>query len=220
MLKLIICLTAAVAPLNRLRCGLLNLIRGYKIAADVYIGFGNFIYVESFKVDKGTKIGLFNVFRGPLRVGIGSKSIIGRFNTFICGKSTVSEASRGKNYARKLELGSGCLILHSHYFDVYGLIQIGDGTWIAGIKSQFWTHGVSVRDRDILIGQNNYIGSGVKFAPGSGIHDNNIVALGSVVLKRLEQSNYLISGFPAVGVKSILARQTAGGYRFSFEDWK
>ena len=59
---------------------------------------------------------------------------------------------------------------------VKGDVVIGDGSWIAGHASQFWTHGLSVADRDIHIGKKNYIGSAVRFAPGAAIGDENIVA--------------------------------------------
>ena len=74
-------------------------------------------------------------------------------------------------------------------------------------------------DRDIIIGEKNYIGSAVRFAPGTSIGHRNIVALGTVVLGRVEASDSLISGFPAKAVRSIAEDVQAGRYRFSFEDW-
>ena len=79
---------------------------------------------------------------------------------------------------------------------------MGQGSWIAGRDSQFWTHGVNVTDRNIRIGRNSYIGSAVRFAPGSGVGDNIIVGIGSVVTKVIDASNALISGFPAQVVKA------------------
>jgi serine acetyltransferase len=218
-MKLLVAVLAAVMPFGALRRGLLNLLSGYRIHPSVRIGLGTIVYVDSFQVGEGTVIGMGNLFKGPIAVTIGARSRIGRVNKFLCGRGTTDPRHGAMNYARRLEIGDRCLVLNGHYFDVYGLVKLGDGTWIAGVDSQFWTHGISAMDRDIVLGSNNYVGSGVKFAPGTSIGDDNIVALGSVVLSKLTGSNTLISGFPAKEIKSILEKKQSGEYRFSFEDW-
>jgi acetyltransferase-like isoleucine patch superfamily enzyme len=118
-----------------------------------------------------------------------------------------------------ISIGDDCLINENHYIDIHGKITIGDGTWLAGRASQFFTHGLGVGDRDISIGSNCFIGSAVRFAPGSGVGDRNIVGIGSVVLSRIDGDGMLISGFPAKAVRSISADLASGKYRFSKFDW-
>jgi acetyltransferase-like isoleucine patch superfamily enzyme len=69
------------------------------------------------------------------------------------------------------------------------------------MSSQFWTHGAGVIDRDIQIGRDCYLGSAVRFAPGSGIGNNVIVALGSVVTEKFDISKAMIGGVPAKVLK-------------------
>jgi acetyltransferase-like isoleucine patch superfamily enzyme len=122
-------------------------------------------------------------------------------------------------YTPIIEFGENTLVLDEHFFDVYGKISLGNGSWIAGHGSQFWTHGLSVQDRDINIGQKNYIGTAVLFAPGTSIGSNNVVALGSVVMSKLSCNASLISGNPAKPFRSIEEDQKNGKYRFDFDDW-
>jgi acetyltransferase-like isoleucine patch superfamily enzyme len=83
-----------------------------------------------------------------------------------------------------------------------GSLVLGERSWIAGIDSQFWTHGAGVKERDVKIGADCYIGSAVRFSPGSSIGDNVIVAMGSVVSSQMTELNALIGGVPAKVLKS------------------
>jgi len=219
MKKMLLPLLVSLIPLNGLRVLLYRLFFGYDIGRDVRIGFGTLISVKSFAVGAGTVIGPFNVFKGPIRVSIGANAKIGRLNQFFCSWHIVSAKFSERNYTPILEMGDRTLILNSHFFDIYGRVEIGHDSWIAGNGSQFWTHGLSVMDRDIIIGQKNYIGSAVRFAPGTSIGSRNIVALGTVVLGKVEACDSLISGFPAKAIRSIAEDVQGGRYRFSFEDW-
>ena len=218
-MKILLVLLAALAPISGLRRWILNRVADYDIERGACISFGTIIYVDRLVVQRGTKIGMMNIFKGPISVHIGQDSRIGRFNQFLCGRATTDERHAKMLYRRELRIGDKCLVLNSHYFDVYGLVELGNGTWVAGVGSQFWTHGISTMDRDIVIGEDNYIGSGVKFAPGSGIGNDNIVGLGSVISHRIGGHSMLIAGFPARGIKSIADLKAKGEYRFDFQDW-
>ena len=219
MTRMLLPLLVSLLPINGLRVLLYRLFFGYRIARGVRIGFGTLISVTYFEVGSGTVIGPLNVFKGPIRIRIGSDAKIGRLNQFFCSWHIVAEKFAERGYTPILEMGDRTLILNSHFFDIYGRVEIGHDSWIAGNGSQFWTHGLSVTDRDIHIGEKNYIGSAVRFAPGTSIGDRNIVALGSVVLGKVEESDSLISGFPAKAIRSIAENVQGGRYRFSFEDW-
>jgi acetyltransferase-like isoleucine patch superfamily enzyme len=195
--KLVLAALISIVPINALRVLAYRLL-GYKVRG--HIGFGTVIAVSQANI-ANCKIGLFNLFIGPMRVEIGEGASIGDRNTFSCGFWTTQEQYQNKNYARSLQLGANTLIASGHYIDVAGSFVLGEGSWIAGIGSQFWTHGAGVTDRDIQIGRNGYVGSAARFAPGSAIGDNVIVAMGSVVTKKFDVSRAMLGGVPATVLK-------------------
>ena len=218
--KLITAALISMAPAGGLRRWLYRTVMGYEIDPSASIGPLTVIAVEKCTIGPKVRIGALNLFKGPMTVTIGARSRIGRFNEFTSNwKIADNERFGHMRYTPELDLGEGCLVLHQHYFDVYGRLALGAGSWVAGVRSQFWTHGVSVMDRDIVIGRNNYIGTGVMFAPGSGIGDGNLVAMGAVVTSRVEGDDSMIGGSPAKVLRSIAEQKQAGKYRFSFEDW-
>jgi acetyltransferase-like isoleucine patch superfamily enzyme len=196
-LKLILATLISILPLNLLRMLGYRLL-GYKLSG--HIGFGTVLAVSAAQIEK-CKIGPFNLFIGPMVVQIGQGASIGDRNTFSCGFWTIQEQYKDKNYTRSLQIGANSLITARHYFDVAGSFVLGEGSWIAGIGSQFWTHGAGVTNRDIQIGRDCYIGSAVRFAPGSSVGDWVLVAMGSVVTKKLEHSQAMIGGVPAAVLK-------------------
>ena len=195
--KLVLAALISIVPINALRVLAYRLL-GYKIRG--LIGFGTVIAVTEAQIEE-CRIGMFNLFIGPMKVEIGRNARIENRNTFSCGFWTLQEQYRDKNYARFLQIGANTLITSNHYFDVAGSFVMGEGSWIAGIGSQFWTHGAGVTDRNVEIGSDCYIGSAARFAPGSGIGDSVIVAMGSVVTKKFEISKAMIGGVPASVLK-------------------
>jgi acetyltransferase-like isoleucine patch superfamily enzyme len=193
-LKFLTAVLLSILPFNILRCFFYRHIFGYQII-DSSIGFGTVIFVTQARMDR-CSIGRFNKFLGPMTLSIGQRSRIETHNTFDCGDWTADERHSSR-YERTLFIGDATLITNWHFFDVAGHLSIGKGSWIAGRGSQFWTHGVNTEDRNISIGSHSYIGSAVRFAPGSGVADNVIVALGSIVTRRFTESDALIGGCPA-----------------------
>jgi acetyltransferase-like isoleucine patch superfamily enzyme len=188
----------SVLPFSALRCALYRWLFGYSIS-NARIGFATVILAREVNLN-GCTIGRFNKFLGPMRISIGSGADIETHNIFDCGEWTADELHADR-YERTLIIEPETRITNQHFFDVAGRFFLGQGSWIAGRGSQFWTHGVNVADRNVSIGRSCYIGSAVRFAPGSGVGDNVIVGIGSVVTKRIETSNALIAGFPAEMIK-------------------
>lgn len=196
--KLAAALFISLLPLNALRLLGYRLL-GYHIAAS-RIGFGTVIAVNAADIT-GAGIGFFNLFIGPMKVNIRKGASMGNRNTFSCGYWVLQEQYKDSNYTRTLDIGVDALITSSHYFDVAGTFKLGDRSWIAGIGSQFWTHGAGVRERDVEIGSDCYLGSAVRFAPGSKIGDRVLVAMGSVVSGGIPADNALVGGVPAKVLK-------------------
>lgn len=191
--KLVPAVLVSLLPANFLRLLGYRLL-GYHIRGK--IGFGTVIAVERARLGEG-RIGAFNLFVGPMRVEIGEGAAIGHGNLFTCGFWTAGERYRDAGYARSLRIGARALVTSGHYFDLAGAFELGEGSWIAGTGSQFWTHGAGVQDRDVRIGSDCYLASAVRFAPGSAVGDRVLVAMGSVVTRKFERSNLMLGGVPA-----------------------
>ncbi len=182
-------------PFNRVRSFFYRVALGYQIDG-AYIGRGVVIDVDMAKL-LSCSIGSRSRFIGPIRITVREGARIGGDNTFICGRWVEDERYNEAKYSRELIIERNSLITSHHYFDVAGSFVLGEGSWVAGVGSQFWTHGAGVSDRNIQIGQNCYIGSAVRFSPGSSIGDNTLVGIGSVVTKKFSDEYVFIAGCPA-----------------------
>ncbi len=197
-LRLALAALVSTAPTNALRV-LGYRLMGYQIEGQ--IGYGTVIAVEQARIGH-CQIGTFNRFIGPMSVEIGAGTQMGNRNLFLCGQWTADPQHAPLNYARRLKIGQRALVTSGHHFDVAGALEIGDGSWVAGTGTQFWTHGAGVTDRDITVGKDCYIGSAVRFAPGSAIGDKVLVAMGAVVARKFDQNRVMLGGVPAKVIKT------------------
>ena len=191
----------SIMPFSKLRILLYRIIHRYKIAWNAKIGFATIIAVDKVSIGRAV-IGGFNRFCGPFELNISDNASVGQKNRFSCGQWAVQGRYRDYGYARSLKIGNKAVITEGHFFDVIGGFELGDNSWIAGRDSQFWTHGTKINstkaeDRMIIIGNKCYIGSAVRFMPGTKIGNNTIVAMGSVVTKKFSQDYLMVGGVPA-----------------------
>jgi len=195
IIKQLIIRIISFLPTNFLR------VAGYKVfcrysVMNSTIGFGTLINVSHFEI-RNSKLGKFNRILGPMKLIIKSNSFIGPKNTFQCSKWAAKKLGEESAYACSMEIQENTLITGNHLFNTTGKIVIGSGSWIAGAGSQFWTHGAGSDEFEVVIGKNCYVGSAVRFSPGSAIGDNVIVGMGSVVTKKIKLNNCLLAGVPA-----------------------
>ena len=207
----------AVLPTNGMR------VIGYRLAGHTLprgtrIGWGTVIACTRLCAGKGVVVGRGNRFTGPFTIDIGDHVLIGRHNRFDCGDIAADPSKASMAYARRMVVGARALIHERHFFDIYGAIAIGAGTWVAGCDSQFWTHGASAMDRDITIGADCYLGSAVRMAPGSAVPDRCVLGLGSVVVSRLDQPDSVLAGFPARFLRPV-SPQDARAFQFTMDGW-
>ena len=154
--RFIAAVLVSLLPFNLLRCAFYRWFFGYSIR-NARVGFATVISVRKASME-GCTLGRFNKFIGPMNVSISHGADIESHNTFDCGEWT-ADAQHIDRYDRTLILEAGSRITNYHFFDVAGRFFLGEGSWIAGRGSQFWTHGVNVSDRNVSIGRNSYIGS-------------------------------------------------------------
>lgn len=218
-LRLCLALLIGLLPANRLRLFGYRRLLGYEIGAGSRIGPFNLIDCRTLRLGPGATIRRWNVFRGAFDLSAGPRLFVGHGNVFACPDRLDHPKFADRGYARRIEFGADCLVNDGHYLDGHGRIAVGDGTWLAGRDSQFFTHGASARDRDIVIGAGCFVGSAVRFAPGSGVGDACVVGIGSVVIGRIDADEALVSGFPARIVRGIAEERAAGRFAFSRADW-
>jgi acetyltransferase-like isoleucine patch superfamily enzyme len=195
-LKLVLAHLVAALPGNAVRVLCYRALFGYRIRGS-RIGWQTVIHVADAEF-RECRVGHHNRFVGPMSVRVMKGADIGSHNAFECGQWTRAESAEPGAYERRLEIGEHTLISSRHYIDVAGSFVLGHGSWIGGVGSQFWTHGAGVKERNIKIGERCYVGSGVIFAPGAGLANNTMVALGSLVSRRFHRPNVVIGGVPAV----------------------
>jgi acetyltransferase-like isoleucine patch superfamily enzyme len=146
------------------------------------------INVERFEISNSI-VGKLNFFTGPMSVCIGNDVKIGFRNRFNCG---IWVAKNG-NYKRTLRIEDKVLITNAHHFDVAGEILVGECTVIAGIGSQFWTHGNGAEDVNIEIGSDCYIGSSALFCPGGLIAKDTVIGAGAIISKKYKSRSLVIT---------------------------
>lgn len=193
-LKLFLALLISFLPFSLVRVFLYNTFFGFKISKST-IGWLSILNVEDFFMTSG-KIGAFNFFTGPFSLVLKNQNKIGSFNYIRCGTWAANF-----NQTSQLVLKKEAKIENQHYFDIFGTITIGEQSIIAGVRSQFWTHGGFSNEVNITIGDNCYVGSGVKFTPNSEVSKNSVCAMGSVISKRFKEEAVLIAGVPGKIIK-------------------
>ena len=197
--KLVFAALISILPFNFLRVFAYRFFLRYKIGK-AKIGLGTIISVDEAEIGS-CKIGWGNLFVGPMKMKIGDGSSIYYRNIFSCGFWITREEHADDGYARNLLIAEKTLISSQHYIDVAGNFSLGADSWIAGFGSQFWTHGAGIADHDIFIGEHCYIGSAVRFSPGSSVGDNTLVAMGSIVTKKFDENKVMLGGVPAKVLK-------------------
>lgn len=197
--KEIVAILISILPTSFLRTLAYRVVLGYRISHS-YIGFGTRLAVTKATIIH-SRIRAFNSIVGPIIFVMKSNASMGRRNYARCSGGPGYQGNKEGGFDRHFEIGEFTRIGAAHLFDLGGDLVIGSHTDISGYGSQFWTHGAVTADRTICIGDHCFIGSAVRFAPGTVIGDNNIVGMGSVVNKKFPQSNLLIAGVPAKIVK-------------------
>lgn len=167
---------------------------GASIGANCYMGF-SIIDINNLEMGDCVYIGHFNLLWRLKSLKMGSGSRITMFN-WITGARTGC-----------FQIGSNSSISGMHFLEASADIKIGSNSIIAGRSSQFFTHGITPDNlndkRPIIIGDWCYVGSAVRFVPGSSIADHTFVGMGSVVTKQIDKNYVLLAGAPAEIKKNI-----------------
>lgn len=196
-LKLIIPALISLVPLNYFRVLFYRYIIGYEIDSSARIGFGTILAVDNAKIGSAF-LGMFNIFIGPFNLVIEDGARMSILNIFHCGQWVLDESERQNlSLLRSCTIKRNVKINMKHFFDTTGGFKIGDRSEISGIGSQFWTHGAGVVDKSICIGSDCFIGSAVRFAPGSSVGNCSLVGMGSIVTEKFDDDYLFVGMVPA-----------------------
>jgi acetyltransferase-like isoleucine patch superfamily enzyme len=170
-----------------------------EIGDDVTIGhFNLFVGTKKLVIGDHCRIGHLNVIRGGDEVRLGKYSEIIRLNEI----NSIPEPDVVNETDPRFLLGDGSVIVASHKIDFTDRVEIGKRVILGGRNSSLWTHNRQMT-KPITIGDNAYIGSEIRIAPGGEIPPRCVVGIGSVITKRLDGENNLIAGVPAKVVNSL-----------------
>lgn len=215
-LRLLVLLALGLLP-SLLKRPLYRLFFGYRIARGVRIGLslldarevdlaegvriGHFnlvVRLGRLSVGERGEIGLANIIRGGERVRLGRYSTVMRFNVL----NAIPDHDCTTSPESVLEVGDGTIIVSGHRIDFTDRVTLGRNVVVGGRNSSFWTHNRQ-QTAPVTIGDFCYVGSEVRVAPGGGLADECILALGSVLSGRIESPRSLVAGVPAKVVRPL-----------------
>jgi acetyltransferase-like isoleucine patch superfamily enzyme len=161
---------------------------------------------EALEMGPGSRIGHFTVFRGLRRACIGAGATIGNFNWISASPLFQSQATETSEHGC-FTLGRESAVTSRHYIDCSGGVIIGEHSSVAGVRSTILSHQIDLAEgiqtaRTTWIGDYCFLSSNVCVVPGASIPSRSAVAMGAVVVGRLEHSGALYGGVPARVVRS------------------
>ena len=190
---------------------------GYKIGKRVAIGL-SIIDVGECVIEDDVTIGHLNVFTGTKRLRIGDHTRIGHLNVIRGGDevnigrycdilrlneiNSIPDPITVNEVDPVFILGDGSVVVASHKIDFTDRVEMGKRVIVGGRNSSFWTHNRQ-RTKPIRIGDNAYLGSEIRVAPGGEVPANCIVGIGSVITKALDGEFQLIAGVPAKALSGL-----------------
>ncbi len=170
-----------------------------EIGDDVSIGHLNvFTRTTKLTIGEHTRIGVLNIFRGGDEIRIGRYCEILRQNEI----NSIPEPEVVNEIDQRFIFGDGSMMGASHKIDFTDKVEFGNRVILGGRNSSIWTHNRQ-RTMPVTVGNNSYLGSEIRFAPGASIPANCIVGMGSVITDSLQNEYKLIAGVPAKEIKDL-----------------
>lgn len=185
---------------------LVNLL-GFELHKKSRIGF-SIILANGVTLREGARIQNGTFINSIDSLNLAAFAKIGNYN-WITGASTQTSAYQATPERQCFfKVGEHARITDRHYFDCNGGISVGGFTTIAGLRSQFTSHGINLIENKqeahpITIGHHCMIGSGVKLLKNSTLPDYSVLAAGAVLNKSFDEPYGIYAGVPARRVKDL-----------------
>lgn len=167
----------------------------------VVIGHGNaFVGVDRLDVGEHARVGHLNIVRGGDEVRLERWSEVLRLNVI----NAIPDPILTTPAKPRFRLGPGAVVTAGHKIDFTDCVDIGRRAIIGGRGSSLWTHNRQ-QTGPITIGDQAYLGSECRVAPGASVPGRSVVGMGAVVVGRLDQPEWLYGGVPAKALKPLAA---------------
>ncbi|MEZ9902144.1 hypothetical protein AB4332_13795 [Vibrio breoganii] len=183
-------------------------LKGYDLDKESFIGL-SIIRAEQVKLSNNARIGHFT-YCGPIEeIVLGCRARLGNFNWVTgCPRNNEKHFSKELERSPRLLLGDDSAITSRHFIDCTNSIKIGSFSTIAGIRSQFLTHSIDIkqskqRSKPIIIGEYCFIGTGVTMLGGSSVASYSVVGACSLINKELTEEYSLYAGVPASKISAL-----------------
>lgn len=149
----------------------------------IEIGFGEVGIFDQNRSRSVLNISGDVVFKGKCRLGHGSKISVGKNGTLEFGNNLIITAESSIACEKHISFGENCVLS----WDI--LIMDSDFHKIKDCDSE-----IINRDREIIIGNNVWIGCRATILKGNSIGNNCVIAAGTLITKNFEGENLLIGG--------------------------
>lgn len=180
---------------------------GFELAPGAKVGFSLF-FCSQVRLEQNARIGHMTIVKGLDLLHLKESSVLGNLN-WISG-FPLADTSSFSHIRRQpaLIIGRHAAITHRHYVDCAASITIGEFTTVAGVRSQFFTHSINLKNckqecAEIVIGRYCQVGTGCIVLPGAELADYSVLSAGSVLKGQFQRPYRLLSGNPAVEVKEL-----------------
>lgn len=187
-----------VARTARVGCSIVDAL-SCSLAEGVVIGHGNAIVgVRRLEMGDHAHIGHLNIVRGGDEVRLERWSQILRLNVI----NAIPEPIMTTVASPAFRLGPGAIVTAGHKIDFTDRVDIGRRAIIGGRGSSLWTHNRQ-QTGPLTVGDQAYLGSDCRVAPGASVPARAVVGMGAVVVGRLQQTEWLYGGVPARPLKAL-----------------
>jgi acetyltransferase-like isoleucine patch superfamily enzyme len=192
----------AALPASELKNYLLRSL-GWTIGRGVRIGPCLVVNVGRVDIGNGAGLGAFNVVKDLAALTLKEHAAVSHWNWLTAARQMGEVGAPCVFY-----LGAHSAVTARHYIDCTGGVRVGTHTTIAGIRSTFFTHGISWKScaqtfSPIEIGDYCLIMSNVQLSPGTSVGNRIVVGMGATITGRLSHPGLYIQS-RATLVKSDL----------------
>jgi len=135
----------------------------------------------------------FNIIKGGF-------SLIMNGNSWLHSQNKIASDWQSLDKPRLIKMGNNSAIISNHIFDVTDSIYIGEGSLVAGSRSQIWTHSFYLGKEksacvmgEVTIGNRCYIGANSVICAGVHIIDNVAIGAGTTVSKDITEPGLYVN---------------------------
>lgn len=186
----------------------LNHLFGFRIHENASIGL-SIVAPEHLVMADGSRIGHLNVCRGLQGIEMADHARMGNLN-WVTGYPAGGSGAFSHEGARspRLVVGRHAAVTNRHYIDCTNLVEIGEFSTVAGLRSQLLTHEIDFAvsrqgSQPIKIGDYCFVSSSCVLLGGAVLPDFSVLGAGALLERPLTDTHTLYAGVPARAIKQL-----------------